>query len=65
MLLPLEMLRRGLARFERMWLRWTGPLGLAWTQDVLAVDGAFPILPDLRPVTIAAPRSFSVTRSKA
>jgi uncharacterized protein (DUF58 family) len=49
-LLPLEMLRRGLARFEQLWLRWTGPLGLAWKQDVLAVDGAFPILPDLRPV---------------
>jgi uncharacterized protein (DUF58 family) len=49
-LLPLEMLRRGLARFEQVWLRWTGPLGLAWNQDVLAVDGAFPILPDIRPV---------------
>ena len=24
--------------------------GLAWKQDVLAVDGAFPILPDIRPV---------------
>ena len=49
-LLPLEMIRRGFARFERLWLRWTGPLGLAWKQDVLAVDGAFPILPDIRPV---------------
>jgi uncharacterized protein (DUF58 family) len=49
-LVPLEMLRRGLARFEQLWLRWTGPLGLAWKQDVLAVDGAFPILPDIRPV---------------
>jgi uncharacterized protein (DUF58 family) len=49
-LMPLEMLRRGLARFEQLWLRWTGPLGLAWKQDVLAVDGAFPILPDIRPV---------------
>ena len=29
-LLPLEMLRRGTARFEQLWLRWTGPLGLAW-----------------------------------
>ena len=49
-LLPLEMIRRGFARFERLWLRWTGPLGLAWKQDVVAVDGAFPILPDIRPV---------------
>ena len=49
-LLPLEMLRRGVARFERMWVRWTGPLGLAWKQDTVALDGAFPILPDIRPV---------------
>ena len=49
-LLPLEMLRRGRARFERLWLRWTGPLGLMWRQDTVAVDAAFPILPDIRPV---------------
>jgi len=49
-LLPLEMLRRGLARFEHLWVRWTGPLGLAWNQKVVALEGAFPILPDLRPV---------------
>ena len=49
-LLPLEMLRRGVARFERIWVRWTGPLGLAWSQKTVALDGKFPILPDLRPV---------------
>ena len=49
-LLPLEMLRRGVARFERIWVRWTGPLGLAWSQKTVALDGNFPILPDLRPV---------------
>jgi uncharacterized protein (DUF58 family) len=49
-LMPLEMMRRGMARFERLWLRWTGPLGLAWKQNVVAVDGVFPILPDIRPV---------------
>lgn len=48
-LLPLEMLRRGVARFERVWLRWTGPLGLAWNQGIVALDEAFPIVPDLRP----------------
>ncbi|MEO7634954.1 MAG: DUF58 domain-containing protein [Sphingomicrobium sp.] len=47
---PLEMLRRGLARFDRMWLRWTGPLGLIWRQESVAVDATFPILPDIRPV---------------
>jgi len=49
-LVSLEMLRRGMARFERLWLRWTGPLGLAWHQGSIAVDAAFPILPDIRPV---------------
>jgi len=49
-LVSLEMLRRGLARFERLWLRWTGPLGLTWQQGTIPVDLAFPILPDLRPV---------------
>jgi uncharacterized protein (DUF58 family) len=48
-LLPLEMLRRGVVRFERVWLRWTGPLGLAWNQGIVALDEAFPIVPDLRP----------------
>src|SRR5689334_22949830 len=49
-LVPLEMLRRGLARFERLWLRWTGPLGLMWQQATVSLEAAFPILPDLRPV---------------
>lgn len=49
-LVPFEMLRRGLARFESLYLRWTGPLGLAWRQQVIAVDADFPILPDVRPV---------------
>jgi uncharacterized protein (DUF58 family) len=47
---PLQMLRRGVARFERLWVRWTGPLGLIWQQGNIAMAEAFPILPDLRPV---------------
>jgi uncharacterized protein (DUF58 family) len=57
-LLPLEMLRRGVARFERVWVRWTGPLGLAWSQKVVAIDDKFPILPDLRPVHDRGPLIF-------
>jgi uncharacterized protein (DUF58 family) len=48
--MPLEMVRRGKARFEHLWLRWTGPLGLAWNQCRMEIGGAFPVLPDLRPV---------------
>ena len=49
-LLTLDMVRRGVARFERMWVRWTGPLGLAGQQARIDVDQLFPVLPDLRPV---------------
>lgn len=57
-LISLEMLRRGIARFERLWLRWTGPLGLAWQQDVIEIGADFPILPDLRPVHDEGARIF-------
>ena len=48
-LLPITMARRGLARFERLWLRWTGPLGLMWQQGSVALADGFPIGPDTRP----------------
>jgi uncharacterized protein (DUF58 family) len=48
--IPIDMVRRGVARFERVWLRWTGPLGLAWNQNSVEIDASFPVLPDLRPV---------------
>ncbi len=57
-LLPLEMLRRGVARFERLWLRWTGPLGLAWQQGTVEIGATFPVLPDLRPVHDQGARVF-------
>ena len=57
-LMPLEMLRRGVARFEKLWLRWTGPLGLAWNQNILEIGAAFPVLPDLRPVHDQGARVF-------
>jgi uncharacterized protein (DUF58 family) len=49
-LLPLAMARRGLARLDRLWLRWQGPLRLAWRQRQIGLDIFFPILPDVRPV---------------
>jgi uncharacterized protein (DUF58 family) len=57
-LLSLEMVRRGIARFERLWLRWTGPLGLAWNQGSIKLEAAFPVLPDLRPVHDLGARIF-------
>ena len=57
--LPLQMLRRGLARFERLWVRWSGPLGLVWQQGSIPLDQAFPILPDLRPVHDSGSKIFN------
>ncbi len=48
--IALDMVRRGVARFDRLWLRWTGPLGFVWHQRIVATDASFPILPDLRPL---------------
>jgi uncharacterized protein (DUF58 family) len=49
-LLPVTSLRRGTARIGAVWLRWRGPLGLAWRQRMSKAEGGLPILPDLRPV---------------
>ncbi len=49
-LLPLVMLRRGAGRIEHIWLRWHGPLALAWQQRRIAIDTPLLILPDVRPV---------------
>jgi uncharacterized protein (DUF58 family) len=57
-LVPLEMLRRGRPQFERLWLRWTGPLGFIWHQGKVEVGAAFPVLPDLRPVRDQGARIF-------
>ena len=48
--LQLSAERRGLASIDRLWLRWRGPLGMAWRQRQVEVNLAFPIIPDIRPV---------------
>jgi uncharacterized protein (DUF58 family) len=45
-----EALRRGTAELGRLWLRWTGPLGLVWKQKVGALEQTVAIMPDIRPV---------------
>ncbi len=57
-LLPLATRRRGTARIDMLWLRWRGPLGLAWRQCVIASDAALPILPDIRTVHEQGSRIF-------
>ena len=56
--LPLTALRRGTARIEQVWLRWRGPLGLAWQQRTIPAQVALPILPDIRPVQTRGAQIF-------
>lgn len=57
--LPLVPRRRGTARVEAIWLRWTGPLGLIRRQWRVAVDREVPVVPDIRAVRAAALRLSS------
>ena len=56
---PLTAVRRGAARVERLSLRWTGPLGLAWRQVDLANDAKIAVNPNLPAIRSAALELFS------
>lgn len=45
--LRFQALRRGMASFDRLWVRWRGPFGLVWNQAVLPVDMKVAVLPDV------------------
>jgi len=51
---PLVPLRRGTAVLERLWLRWTGPLGLASRRRTQVEDRSVPVVPDIHAVRGAA-----------
>jgi len=57
-ILPIVTVRRGTARVEKLWLRWTGPLGLAWKQAQRPASLRTIILPDVRPVRESGARIF-------
>jgi uncharacterized protein (DUF58 family) len=50
--------RRGEGRVDRLWLRWTGPLGLMWVQRAHALERVIPILPDIQSVREEATQLF-------
>ncbi|WP_338447262.1 DUF58 domain-containing protein [Pelagerythrobacter marensis] len=50
--------RRGTAAVERVWLRWTGPLGLGARQASHALESEVRIWPDLAPVRSPALQAF-------
>lgn len=45
--LEFDAVRRGIASFDRLWLRWQGPFGLIWNQVVLPMDRKIAVLPDV------------------
>ncbi|TIL38326.1 DUF58 domain-containing protein [Mesorhizobium sp.] len=46
--LRFQALRRGIASFDRLWLRWRGPFGLVWNQVILPMESKVAVLPDVR-----------------
>lgn len=57
----LEPQRRGQGRLEYAFIRWQGPLGLAWCQRVEPLPNKIAITPDLDAVERTATRLFSRT----
>ena len=55
---PIVARRRGTATIARWWVRWRGPLGLAWRQRSFAGEASMAILPDIRAVQESAARIF-------
>lgn len=45
--LEFDAIRRGIASFDRLWLRWQGPFRLIWNQVVLPMDSKIAVLPDV------------------
>lgn len=59
--IPLVAVRRGTVAFERLWLRWTGPLGLMQRQVVREEDVEIAVVPDIGAVRRAA-LQFALSR---
>lgn len=51
--------RRGEAMLKRVWLRWRGPLGLAFAQRAETLDRPAPVVPNIEAVKAEAMRLFS------
>jgi len=54
----LHPLRRGQGELRRLWVRWTGPLGLGWIQRVENVGRSVPIIPNVESVKDEAMQLF-------
>jgi uncharacterized protein (DUF58 family) len=54
----LSVLRRGEGHFDRLWMRWQGPLGLMWLQKAETLNRSIPIVPNVQAVKEEAIRLF-------
>jgi uncharacterized protein (DUF58 family) len=62
---PLVARRRGELAIDELWLRWTGPLGLAARMKRVHAGRTVVVVPDLRPVRAAAFRYFGAHELEA
>nr|WP_246328926.1 DUF58 domain-containing protein [Brevundimonas lenta] len=51
--------RRGMASLGELWVRWSGPMGLAWKQKVFSLGVDAPVRTDLQGVRDEAMRMFA------
>lgn len=51
--------RRGAGALDHLWVRWAGPMGLAWKQKIFRLDHPAPVLTDLQWVRDQAVRLFA------
>jgi len=51
--------RRGEGRIDRLWVRWSGPLGFAYKQRLLSAPDAIAVTPDIEGAKAEAVRLFS------
>lgn len=56
---PFQPERRGNASIDDLWVRWQGPLGLAWKQKVFTIGAPAPVRTDLQGVRDEAVRMFA------
>ena len=56
---PFTPLRRGAVTLQRLWVRWTGPLGLAWKHKVFELDQSAAVTTDLQSVRDEAVKLFA------
>jgi len=55
----LAAVRRGEGRVDRLWVRWRGPLGLAFKQHEFSVPEPIPVIPDVAGAKAEAARLFA------